>query len=128
MKPPIQIVTEVWQRWKTEIIPAWGAGSYTPNEDQFAAMALEAIERDRSQRAPAKPKPGSPKAITPWRDAVPGEVWELGVGGGYHCNTTAVIEKDGQLCFFWGVGKGVTRCIPITDRTIDYGTRLHPAT
>lgn len=125
MKPPIQIVTEVWQRWKTEIIPAWGAGSYTPNEDQFAAMALEAIERDRSQRAPATPNPVA-QGDRPWSEAVPGEIWELGISGGYHCNTAAVIEKDGQLCFFWGVGKGITRSISITDRTIDYGTRLHP--
>lgn len=37
-----EIVQDVFTRGKYEI-PAWGAGMYAPNEDQFEAMAVEAV-------------------------------------------------------------------------------------
>lgn len=47
---PSVIVQRVFDRWKREQITAWADGTYTPNEDQFAQMAVEAIELDRARR------------------------------------------------------------------------------
>lgn len=46
------IVEQVFARWATDVAPAWGEGRYTPNDDQFAEMAAEAIQADRAQRSP----------------------------------------------------------------------------
>ena len=42
MTTATEIVQDVFARGKQEI-PAWGAGMYQPNEDQFEAMAIEAV-------------------------------------------------------------------------------------
>lgn len=52
MKTPEQIVKKVFKRWGKEVAPAWGDGYYTPSDDQFAEMAVEAIQADRAQRIP----------------------------------------------------------------------------
>jgi hypothetical protein len=74
VKPPAQLVAEVFTRWKQEVTTGWASGIYTPNEDQFAEMAVEAIERDQAQRQsePTPPKTGGTaltRALTAWADA-----------------------------------------------------------
>jgi hypothetical protein len=56
IKPPAQLVAEVFTRWKQEVTTAWASGIYTPNEDQFAEMAVEAIERDRARQSEPIPR------------------------------------------------------------------------
>lgn len=49
MKTPDQIIRKVFKRWKREVTPAWRTGWYTPGEDQFREMAVEAINAWREQ-------------------------------------------------------------------------------
>lgn len=51
-----EIVQDVFARGKIDI-PAWEDGTYTPNEDQFAAMAIEAVDIAMQQST-------APKLIT----------------------------------------------------------------
>lgn len=47
---PSEIVATVFKRWQKQVTPAWADGTYTPSDNQFAEMAIEAIEADRAQR------------------------------------------------------------------------------
>jgi hypothetical protein len=57
----------------------------------------------------------------PWHDAKDGEVWALGLGGGYHAESVAVTGGK----FVHGV-KNAVRVWEITDPGIDYGKRIWP--
>ena len=50
MATATETVQSVFARWKSDIAPAWEDGTYTPNEDQFAEMAVEAVEIALQQR------------------------------------------------------------------------------
>lgn len=84
----------------------------TPWVKELREIAKEYIESHPEQR--------------PWQGAKPGEVWALGIGGGYHCDSISVIETQEGIRFIWGVKGGEIRNIAITDRTIDYGKRVFP--
>lgn len=49
-----EVVKQVFTRWATDVTPAWGMGQWTPAEDQFAEMAVEAIQIDRAQRSTSR--------------------------------------------------------------------------
>lgn len=66
------------------------------------------------------------KGEKPWLDAEEGEVWSLGVGGGYHCASATVIKDGGEKFFVWGVKGGELRKVGIIDRSIDYAKRIWP--
>lgn len=57
----------------------------------------------------------------PWHNANDGEVWALGLAGGYHAASVAVTGGK----FVHGV-KGDVRVWELTDPGIDYGKRIWP--
>ena len=65
----------------------------------------------------AHPEP-KPK---PWQRAKDGEVWTVGVGGGYHAECVPVIQ--GQ---FVHAIKGAVRVWALDDPAIDYGEKVWP--
>jgi hypothetical protein len=88
--------------------------------DRDDADGLGPMSRTASAYFDAHPEP------KPWTQARPGEVWSLGIGGGYHCESAAVVETPDGVQFVWGVKGNDLRTLPITDRSIDYGTRIYP--
>ncbi|RBO73483.1 hypothetical protein [Microbacterium sp. H6] len=124
--------------WRSQIDPAWTAVhqdgyprvkfrnddgmrefSIYPDRSNMHAWSPE-LQRIGLEYLDARPE------RKPWEDAQPGEVWALGMGGGYHCDSISVIETAEGIRFIWGVSGGAIRNIAITDRTIDYGKRVFP--
>lgn len=62
----------------------------------------------------------------PWHDARPGEIWTLGIGGGYHNDSVPVVATDDGPMFVWFVNGGDIRTQDPRGWGIDYGTRRWP--
>lgn len=101
-----------------ETFELWGINGFEDDTRDVPAIARDAARAYFD--AHPEPKPA-------WHDAKPGEIWALGIGGGYHGHSITVVEVDGEPRFIWHVGgDNGLRNIPVRDRTIDYGRRVWP--